>query len=263
LNAMRTLLSTVDRLRAPDGCPWDRAQTPESTRTYLVEETFEAVEAIDRQDPASLREELGDVLVHIAMLGHIAAERGWFTFDDIAQAANDKLIVRHPDLFGGAPAGQSWEERKARGRSTGSSALDGVPSALPALLRAHRVSEKAAGVGFDWPDISGVRAKVTEELGELDEAIREGEPSHIAEEFGDLLFSLVNLGRFLPATAEDALRAATRKFELRFREVERAIVQDGHDIHHLDAEALEAYWQRAKASTTPAAAPTQDEARRP
>lgn len=252
---MRFLLSTVDRLRAPDGCPWDRDQTPASTRPYLLEEVHEAIDAIDQQDPDALREELGDVLVHLLMLSAMARDRGWFDFADVARGADAKLIARHPDLFGGDGAGQSWEARKALRRRPGASALDGVPRGLPALLRAHRVSEKAAAVGFDWPDLGGVRGKVDEELRELDEAIADGAPEPIAEEFGDLLFALVNLGRFLPVTAEDALRAATTKFEGRFREVERLVAAEGHAVHQLDVNTLETYWQRAKASTKPAPAP--------
>jgi MazG family protein len=250
VDALDELLAIVARLRGEGGCPWDRAQTLESLRPYVIEEAYEVVEAIDRGDTDSVRRELGDALFQILLLARIAADSGAFTIDDVARAAADKMIRRHPHVFdprGDHPTGlKAWEGHKARERGEGTSALDGVPSALPALLRAHRVSEKAASVGFDWPDAAGVRAKVGEELGELDAAIASGDPHAIGEELGDLLFSLVNLGRHLPVSAEDALRMATAKFETRFRRMEANLQASGRTVAATDATALDAAWSVSK-----------------
>lgn len=217
------LVAIVARLRGEGGCPWDRAQTPESLRPYVLEEAYEVLDAIDRGDVPDLKKELGDVLFQIVLLAQMAKEAGWFELSDVLEAINHKMVVRHPHVFD--PTHQSdgnegdvsaWEARKAKQRA-GGSALDGVPGSLPALLRAHRISEKAGVVGFDWPDVAGVRAKIGEELEELDEAIASGDEAAITEELGDLLFAMVNLGRHLPVGTEEALRAATAKFERRFR----------------------------------------------
>ncbi|MEM6930534.1 MAG: nucleoside triphosphate pyrophosphohydrolase [Myxococcota bacterium] len=249
-------MSIVLRLRGENGCPWDRAQTPKTMRPYVIEEAYEVVDAIDREDDADLRKELGDVLFQIVLLSTMAEERAVFTLEDVVRGISEKMVSRHPHVFGEAAADPearaaavgigAWEARKARERSAEASVLDGVPRALPALLRAHKVSDKAAGVGFDWPDRAGVRAKVTEELAELDEAIVSGDAEAIGEELGDLLFSLVNLGRHLPVGAEDALRQATLKFETRFRAVEASLRDDGVSIHDADLATLEAHWAQAK-----------------
>jgi nucleoside triphosphate diphosphatase len=246
------LVAVVARLRSEQGCPWDRAQTWESLRPYVLEEAYEVVEAIDRGAPGEVRKELGDVLFQVVLLARIAEEDGQFTVDDVAERIVRKMVDRHPHVFDpGHVAGRdegsigAWEARKARERETGS-ALDGVPDALPALVRAHRVSEKAATVGFDWPDAAAVRSKVDEELRELDQALESGDAAAIGEELGDLLFALVNLGRHLPVSAEDALRKATRKFEGRFRALEERVAAAGHTVHDLDLAALEAHWQAVK-----------------
>lgn len=253
MSAFDDLVAVVARLRSEGGCPWDRAQTWESLRPYVLEEAFEIVEAIDRGDPGDVSRELGDVLFQLVLLSRIGEEAGQFTVSDVADRIVRKMVTRHPHVFDpdhvvGADEGSigAWEARKSRERSTSSSALDGVPAALPALLRAHRVSEKAAGVGFDWPDTASVRSKVDEELGELDEALSSGDPAAIGEEFGDLLFTLVNLGRHLPVSAEDALRGATRKFERRFRAVEQRVAAEGRTVHDVGQDELEAHWQAVK-----------------
>ncbi|MEQ1505087.1 MAG: nucleoside triphosphate pyrophosphohydrolase [Myxococcota bacterium] len=255
MGSLDELIAIVDRLRGADGCPWDRAQTFATLRPYVLEEAYELAEAIDRDDPDALRKELGDVLFQVALLSRIASEAGLFGIDDVARGIADKMIRRHPHVFDPTHARSAadqgiaaWEARKAKERAgtAESSALDGVPDALPALLRAHRVSEKASTVGFDWPDTASVRAKVTEELSELDEAIASGDPDAIGEELGDLLFALVNLGRHLPVGAEDALRTATRKFEGRFRRVEDRLRAEGRSVHDAGLDALEAHWQAAK-----------------
>lgn len=248
------LVSVVARLRGEGGCPWDRAQTLASFRPYVIEEAYEVVEAIDRGDLPDLRKELGDVLFQVVMLARMAEEDGAFGLDEVLDGIVRKMIDRHPHVFdaGHVPVRDegsvaAWEMRKTKERA--GSALDGVPDALPALLRAHRVSEKAGAVGFDWPDAPSVRAKVGEELGELDDAIASGDAARIGEELGDLLFAVVNLGRHLPVSAEDALRAATRKFEGRFRRVEARLAATGRTVHDAGLDELEAHWQASKRET--------------
>jgi MazG family protein len=246
------LVAVVERLRTD--CPWDRAQTWASLRPYVLEEAYELCEALDRADGPEVRKELGDVLFQLVLLARIGADDGAFLLDDVITGITAKMIARHPHVFdpdharSDADIGiEAWERRKAKERAaSGSSALDGVPDALPALLRAHRVSEKAARVGFDWPDAASVREKIGEELAELDEAMAAGDPDAIEEELGDLLFAVVNLGRHLPVSAEDALRTATRKFERRFRRVEAGLAAEGLSVHEVGLDALEARWQAAK-----------------
>ncbi len=223
---------------------------------HLVEEAFEAADALRRGDDVAAREELGDVLVNVVMIGQIASERGAFTADDVAAAAAAKLVRRHPHVFGeqkvaGAEqAYRNWERAK-RGEAGGGprSVLAGVPVALPALLRAFRVGEKAARAGFDWPDQHGPRAKVGEELAELDAAIAQGNAAAVAEELGDVLFSLCNLARHLHVNPEVALAATTDKFQRRFGAVE---AEFGHDLTGRSLAELDAAWERAK-STAPRA----------
>jgi len=256
-HAFGELVSIVARLRAPDGCPWDRAQTPQTLRPYVLEEAYEVLDAIDRGDVAGLRKELGDVLFQIVLLAQMAAEaeasEDRFSITDVVRAVSDKMVVRHPHVFDpdydeSVPANgiAAWEKRKAAERGARSSALDGVPAALPGLLRAHRIAEKAGAVGFDWPDAAGVRYKLDEELAELDDALASADEEAIAEELGDVLFTLVNLGRHLPVGAESALRGATAKFEERFRRLEAELVRRGVRPHDASAEELEAVWQQVK-----------------
>jgi MazG family protein len=248
MDAFRHLVDVVARLRGEGGCDWDRAQTPETLRGHLLEEAFEVVDAIDHGRPEALKGELGDVLFLLVLLARMHEERGDFGVDDVARGAADKMVRRHPHVFAGAAERPAWEAAKAAERPAGASALDGVPPALPALLRAWRVGQKASRVGFDWPDLAGVRAKVDEELDELDEAIASGDAEHVAEELGDLLFTLVNLARFTHTPPEDALRAATAKFERRFRAVEQACLAAGRTVVTTDAETLERLWRRVKES---------------
>ena len=248
------LLQVVTTLRAPGGCPWDRKQTLLSMRPYLLEETYEVLHCIDNQDNAALQAELGDLLFILLMLATMAEEAGDFSLQDVARQIHDKMVRRHPDVFGAQDpntASLSWEERKAQERASDtqnarSSALDGVPKALPALLRAHRITEKASNIGFDWPDLTGARNKLDEEINELDEALESGDEEAIIDEFGDVLFTLVNLGRFLPARAEDALRKATARFEERFRHIEEDLAAQGTTVYEADMEHLEKAWQEAK-----------------
>lgn len=251
------LLAVVARLRAPDGCPWDKQQTAESMAPHLVEEAFEAADAIRRGARAEATEELGDVLVNVALIGQIAGEGGGPGVDAVAAAAAEKLIRRHSHVFGeiavdGAEmAYRNWERMKRGEQAAGErprSVLAGVPRALPALLRAFRIGEKAARAGFDWPDRAGPRAKIDEELGELDRAVAAGGRAAIAEELGDVLFSLCNLARHLGINPEVALAATTDKFQRRFAAVEEAF---GHDLTGRSLDELDAAWNRAKRDAEP------------
>ncbi len=252
---LESLVAVVERLRGPDGCPWDRRQDARSLMPYLVEETYELVDAVERGDPTAQAIEIGDLLYLLLLLVRIGAEAGSFDLDRVERAAVGKMERRHPGLFQGtrpvpvgAPMGSqaAWEARKAEERS-GASALDGIPRQLPALLRAHRVAEKAARVGFDWPDRQGVLAKIEEERDELDEALASGEPAAIRREYGDLLLALANLGRFLGVPGEDALREASHRFEARFRALERVAASRGLDLHGSDLAVLEDLWREVKA----------------
>lgn len=244
---MDRLRALVDRLRAE--CPWDRAQTSASMRPYLLEEAYEVLEALDAGDPAQVCEELGDLLFQVYFHGRLAEERGEFDIEAVADSILTKMVDRHPHVFAGAhetDAGSvgAWEARKAAGRK--GSRVDGVPDALPALLRAHRVGEKLAHVGFDWPDITGVLAKVDEERAELAEAIAGGNPDRVRAEYGDLLLACANLGRFLGVAGEDALREANRRFEGRFRQVEVLARDAGVRLEDAGLERLDGWWNEAK-----------------
>ena len=246
-------MSKVDELRRlvaqlRQECPWDRAQTVHSKRLYLQEETAELVAALDADVPNDVREELGDVLFQLVFLAELYSERGDFSLDEVAEGIRSKMVERHPHIFGGASAdgagtNAAWEKQKAR---AGRSRVDGVPLTLPALARAHRVAEKVAGVGFDWPDLAAVLAKMDEERAELAEAIRSGNPEAVAHEYGDLLLATANVGRYLGVAGEDALRMANARFERRFRGVEALAAAAGIEPGSAGAEQLEAWWQAVK-----------------
>jgi tetrapyrrole methylase family protein/MazG family protein len=245
------LLAVVDRLRSPHGCPWDREQTPQSLIPYLLEETYEVIESIDAGNPQALKEELGDLLLHVLFQCRMAQEAGQFTIADSLHAITRKLIARHPHVFGtqqvtgSAEVRQHWEvaKQQEKGRE---SLLDGVPRTLPALTRAQRVQEKAASVGFDWETIAPVWAKVSEELAELQAACAAADTAAIAEEFGDVLFSLVNLGRFLHLRAEEALRQAIAKFEQRFRGIEQELARRGRRLDEASLAEMDDIWNRLR-----------------
>lgn len=248
------LVAVMKKLRGPEGCPWDREQTLASLRSYLLEETYEALEAIDSEDPEALREELGDLLLEVVFLSQVCAERGLFDIDDVASGIHDKLIRRHPHVFGDERASGAreaigrWEAIKNQERrdSGGGSVLSGVPSALPALLRAFRISEKASMVGFDWEGASRVLDKVAEEVEELREAVRSGRKEDVEEELGDLLFAAANVGRVSGLDPEMALQAANRKFTRRFQRVERALEEKGLHPSRETREEMERQWDLAK-----------------
>ena len=237
-------------------CPWDREQTNRSLAPHLIEEAYEVTEAIADQDDEELAGELGDVLLHVLMHAEIASEEGRFTFDDVVRRIARKLVRRHPHVYGESAASegisqedvrQNWEQLKmAEGRR---SSFDRMPRSLPALQRAGRVQQKAADVGFDWPEISGVWEKITEEIGEFRSEVEradDADPSRVADEFGDLLFSLVNLSRFIGIDAEEALQRTTSRFISRFQRIERYAAEEGRDISSTPLDELEVWWQRAK-----------------
>jgi nucleoside triphosphate diphosphatase len=264
-NELERLIGIMARLRAEGGCPWDREQDLRSLRPYLVEETFEVLDEMDRVGYGGawrpFCEELGDLLFQIVFHAQLAAELGEFTMADVCRAISDKIESRHPHVFGeraGAQPGlgaeqvlDNWAKLKAaeKKRKTGSegSVLDGVPTAAPALLRAERLTEKASRIGFDWPDTAGVRAKLDEELRELDEAIASGDRDALEHELGDVLFSVANLARFIRTPAEDALRMAIRRFTTRFHHVEAGLRADGAGFGEATLEQMERHWQAAKA----------------
>jgi MazG family protein len=245
------LLAVVDHLRSDHGCPWDREQTPRSLIPYLLEETYEVIESIEADDTQGLKEELGDLLLHILFQGNMAQAAGQFTLADSIQAITSKLIRRHPHVFGdqsvegSSQVQQRWEAAKQREKGR-ASLLDGVPRTLPALTRAQRLQEKAASVGFDWPTIAPVWAKVSEELEELRAACAAADASGIEEEFGDVLFSLVNLGRFLHLSAEDALRKAMAKFAQRFRAIEAELTRRGRRLEDASLAEMDDIWNRLR-----------------
>ena len=238
------LLSIMARLRGPSGCDWDRAQTFATIAPYTIEEAYEVADAIERGDIADLRGELGDLLLQVVFHARIAEEAGYFAFADVARAIADKMEARHPHIFGSAEASPGWEALKAgeRAQKGTQSALDGVAGALPALMRADKLQRRAARAGFDWPDPQGPAAKVAEEMAELAEAGADKR----AEEAGDLLFAAVNLVRAYGIAPEDALRAANRKFERRFRAME-ALAGGQETFAALSLDEQEALWQRVKA----------------
>jgi MazG family protein len=254
-DAIERLLSIMERLRGPGGCPWDREQTLRSLRPYVLEETYEVLEALDAEDPDAHREELGDLLLQIVFQAQLRKEEGRFAFADVADAISDKLVSRHPHVFGDAIAKDAdavltqWaalkrEEKRAKGR--GESVLEGVPREMPALARADRLTEKASRVGFDWPDASGARAKLAEELAELDEAAAAGDRDALEHELGDLLFAAANLGRKLGVAPEEALRGAVSRFISRFSHVERELARRGVPHGEATLAEMDALWDEAK-----------------
>jgi MazG family protein len=253
--AIVRLLGIMDKLRDPGGCPWDREQTLRTLTPYLLEEAHEVIEAIESGDVENHREELGDLLFQVVFQSRITREEGKFDFADVCDAIADKLTRRHPHVFGdvsvsgSAEVLKNWEvikaeERKAKGQER--SAIGGVPVALPALVRAERLTEKAGAVGFDWPNAASVVAKIHEELGELLEAMEGGDKTRIESELGDLLFATANLGRFVKVHPEEALRGTLRRFESRFHYIERQLQARGKSPRESDLAEMDALWNEAK-----------------
>jgi len=255
------LVEIMRRLLAPGGCPWDREQSLETLKPYLIEEAYEVLEAMDSPDPREHCEELGDLLFQVVFQSALRERAGQFSIEDVCRAIADKLTRRHPHVFAGLKVSgpeevlRNWEQIKAaeradKGRESERS-LAGVPVALPALARALRTTEKAARVGFDWPDPDGPRQKVDEELQELDAARRTGDPAALREELGDLLFALTNLARKLGCDPEQALRLATDRFVRRFEYIEDRLRERGQKPAQLALAQLDALWEQAKRALAP------------
>lgn len=257
LSPVAELVSIMARLRDRErGCPWDLEQTFATIAPYTIEEAYEVADAIERGDLVELKSELGDLLLQVVFHAHMAEEAGAFTFGDVARAICDKMLRRHPHVFGDQVVGDSaaqtrrWEEIKRAERASAAGAagvLDDVPVGLPALTRAVKLGKRAATVGFDWPGVAQVRAKVDEEIAELDAALARGERDEIAAELGDLLLSIASLSRHLALDPETCLRSANERFTRRFRAVERDVAASGRPWDSYDAAALDALWRRAKA----------------
>jgi MazG family protein len=249
------LVGLMQRLLAPDGCPWDREQTLATLVPYLVEETYEVVDALAAGSTDDHREELGDLLLQIVFQSELRFAEGAFGIDDVARGIVAKLVRRHPHVFGDATAKDAdavlanWAKLKATEKAEKGKhgALDGIPKSAPALLRATRAGEKAGAVGFDWPDAHGPRAKIDEELAELDAAWRAGDRAEMERELGDTLLAVANLARKLGLDAESALRGATDRFAQRFEHIERALAAQGRAVSDASAEEQDRLWDAAKA----------------
>jgi MazG family protein len=249
---LEKLMALMGRLRGPEGCPWDREQTMRSLRPFILEEAYELVEAINGGETKSIREELGDLLLEVVFVNQIAAERKLFGMDEVIRGIHDKLVRRHPHVFEtervstADKALERWEQIKEREKEKRSSVLDGVPRSLAALARAQKISSRAAKAGFDWKSAEEVKAKVAEEVEELNKAVASGSSAAVEEEMGDILFALVNLARHLDVDAEVALSAAIEKFGERFRYLESALQAQGRSVSDADMEELDRLWEEAK-----------------
>ena len=245
------LLNIVSQLRGPDGCPWDKEQTHKSLLPYFLEEAYEVIEGVEAGDMNSLKEELGDVLLHVVFQADIAQKNSEFTIEDSLNYVNEKLVRRHPHVFGDKKADaafhakQNWESAKHKEKKR-KSRLDGVPETLPALTRAQRLQEKASYTGFDWENIEQVWGKINEEIQELKEAQTYGIKKHIEEEIGDVIFSIVNLARFLNISAEFALRKTNKKFTTRFKAVEDELKNRGKMVEDSNLEEMDTIWNEVK-----------------
>jgi tetrapyrrole methylase family protein/MazG family protein len=245
------LVNIVEKLRSPEGCPWDKEQTHESLLPYFLEEVYEVIESVELKDWETLKEELGDVLLHILLQAKIADETNKFNISDSLEGINNKLVNRHPHVFGddnidaSGEAKQNWEDIKHVEKKR-KSRLDGVPNKLPALVRAQRLQEKASHAGFDWDNIDDAWEKLNEELNELKSAQEKRDIENIKEEIGDVLFSVVNLSRFFDIPAEDMLRKTNRKFITRFQTIERELKEKGKKLENSNLEEMEKIWEKSK-----------------
>lgn len=252
---MQDLIDIMRILRAPGGCPWDAEQTHESIKKNLIEETYEAIEAINKSDNELLCEELGDLLMQIVFHAQMESEKGEFGFDEVVDGVCKKLIVRHPHVFGDVTVSSvddvltNWDDikKKTKGQKTVTESMFSVPRELPALMRATKLQKKAADIGFDWPDVSGALDKLEEEIAELREAIANNDSENAFEELGDILFSAVNVSRFIKADAEESLTAASDKFLARFTRVEALASERSIDMKTASLEELDALWDEVKA----------------
>jgi MazG family protein len=257
-DSLTPLTRLLARLRGPDGCPWDRKQTLETVRAYLIEEAHEVAAAIDANDPNEVSAELGDLLFQLVFTAELAREAGGSTLPEIIERIRRKMIDRHPHVFGDATLAdssevqQAWERRKASANAPGVSILDGVPGSVPALLGAYRMTQKASGVGFDWSEASEVLAKVHEELAEVEAELdgRDNDPGRVAEELGDLLFAIANLCRHLEVDPEWALAQTNRKFRRRFGHIEKQLEAAGKELGQTSLSELDRLWNEAKRNET-------------
>ena len=256
----RELVELMNVLRGPNGCPWDKEQTRESLKAHLIEETYEVLDALERGDPADLCDELGDLLFQVIFHSRIAQEKDEFDIDKVCRRSHQKMVRRHPHIFGEATFRDSqdllrhWEDIKtaekeaAGGKVERQSLLDGTPQNLPAIHNAYQISAKAARVGFDWPSIEGLQEKLMEEFDELLEALERGDDRRVREEVGDLLFAALNVARYLQVEPETALKRANEKFSRRFRRLEEHFASRGQPLKEVSLEQMEAFWQTQKAA---------------
>lgn len=249
------LVQLMTTLRGPNGCPWDRKQTLPDLKPYVIEEAYEVVDAIDRDDRASLAEEVGDMMLEAVFIAEVTREEGSFDIYDAITAVHDKLVRRHPHVFADAQANDAeevlvnWEKLKNEERkSENKSLMAGVPQSMPALLKASRLTEKASRVGFDWRRTEDVFAKLDEELAEVHEAIASGDAAKVHDELGDLLFTIANIARKLNVNPEEALQSTNRKFTRRFESMERAVRDEGRNLDQLSLEEMDTLWNDAKAA---------------
>ena len=246
-----SLVKIIEKLRSPEGCPWDMEQTSKSLIPYFIEEIHEVIEAIDTKNSSALKEELGDVFLHVIFQVLIAEEKKEFMFQDVLNGVSKKLINRHPHVFGddkvteSSQANQNWEKAKHKEKQR-ESRLDGVPLSLPSTLQAQRLQQKASYAGFDWKNSKDVWKKINEELHELKNAEKEGNTDHIENELGDLLFSIINLARFLDISADNALRSTNKKFKNRFYFIEKTLNESGKNIEDCSLKELNNIWKKAK-----------------
>jgi tetrapyrrole methylase family protein/MazG family protein len=246
----------VAALRAENGCPWDRKQTHKSLKPFLIEETYEAIDAIESGDALHIKEELGDILLQIYLHAEIAREQDRFAIDDVARSIIDKIILRHPHVFGSDRVGDAdqvverWEEIKKKEKPHRESILDGVPKHLPALLKAYRIQQKVSRVGFDWERISDVAAKLDEEVGEFKKALSSDDAERIADEAGDILFSIANLLRFIQINPEEALDRTIKKFTARFQYIEKRAGEMNKSLKNMTIDEMERFWQESKVRET-------------
>lgn len=250
--SLSRLVEIVERLRGEGGCPWDRKQTHQSLKPQLVEEAYEVVDAIDSGDPGALAEELGDILLHVVFHSQLAKEKGQFDITDVIDGIVEKMIRRHPHVFGGEEVDstkevlRNWERMKQEEKGDSPSVMDGIPEALPALIAAFKVQAKAARLGFDWRKVEDVIAKVNEEIAEFGEALDSGNRDSMEDEMGDLLFAVVNLARFCEVDPELALRRTLKKFISRFKHIEEYAASHGIEIEDMSLEEMDAIWEAAK-----------------
>jgi tetrapyrrole methylase family protein/MazG family protein len=252
MDKFQKLVDIMAKLRSENGCAWDKVQTHETLKPYLIEESYEVIEAIDEKDPAKLKEELGDLLMQVVFHSQVAKDKGEFDINDVIEKISSKMISRHPHVFGDArfdtpeEVKKQWHDRKKEEGKLRDSALEGVPKELPSLLRAHRLQSRAAKVGFDWPKIDDVVAKLEEELNEFRQAVQGKDKKEIEDELGDIFFVLVNLSRWVGVNAEEALRKTISKFISRFRYIEMKAAENGRKLEEMTLEEMDALWDEAK-----------------